>query len=221
MRLVVLTTIFLYDVHNTPCYLPDVDTGCFVSLAAYFSPDPPKTTNTEERRQSQHYLLHGIESLLEANRFSASQEIPRILWNPKVHYRIHKCPPPVPILSQLDPFHNPTFYFLKIHLNVVFPTTAGSLKWPLSLRFSHQNPEYASHITHTRYMPRPSHSPRLITRTILSEEYRSNPSINCRIYSHRLECKEIIPFCLPVLFILPVFHYFLLSLSFVSAIICV
>ena len=61
------------------------------------------------------YLLHGAESFMETNHLSASQEIPRVLWNPKVHYCIHKFPPPVPILSHLNPVYTPTSHFLKIH----------------------------------------------------------------------------------------------------------
>jgi hypothetical protein len=91
----------------------------------------------------------------EANRFAASQEIPRILWNPKVHYRIHKCQPPLSVLSQLCPVHNPTSYFLKIRLNIILPSTPRSPQWPLSLRFPYQNP------VHTASLPirarRPSH----------------------------------------------------------------
>ena len=59
----------------------------------------------------------------ETNRFSDSQETPHILWNPKVHFRIHNFPPPAPVPSQLDPVHTPTSYFLKIHLNIILPCT--------------------------------------------------------------------------------------------------
>ena len=76
----------------------------------------------------------------EANWFAASQEIPHISLNPKVHYRNHKRPPPVPILGQANPVHIPTSHLLEIHRNVIHPSTSRSPQWSLSLRFPHQDP---------------------------------------------------------------------------------
>ena len=77
-----------------------------------------------------HSLTHSMQQSpsWDANRFSASQEIPRILWNPKVHYRIHKCPPPVPNLSHIDQVHtsHPTssrsILILSFHLCLGLPS---------------------------------------------------------------------------------------------------
>jgi hypothetical protein len=63
----------------------------------------------------------------EDNQFAASQEFLRILRNPKVHYRIHKCPPPVSNLSQLYSLQpHPTSWryilILSTHLRLGIPS---------------------------------------------------------------------------------------------------
>ena len=75
----------------------------------------------------------------EANWFKASQEIPCISRNPKVHYRTHKRPPPILILGHPNPVHIPTSHLLEIHPNIIHPSMPRSPQWSLSLRFPHQD----------------------------------------------------------------------------------
>ena len=99
-------------------------------------------TNERIRRPgSSTYLLTSWSRVLleKLAGFAANQEIPRILWNPKFHYCTHKRPPPVPILSQLHPVPTTSSHFLKIHLNILLPSTSWSPQWSLFFRFPHQN----------------------------------------------------------------------------------
>ena len=114
-----------------------------------------------------------------ANWFAASQEIPRISQNPKVHYLTHKRPPPVSILGQPNPVHIPTFHLLEIHLIIIHYLRLGLPSGLFPSGFP----------TKTLYTPLsspiratcPAHLILLdfITRTILGEEYKSFSSSLC------------------------------------------
>jgi hypothetical protein len=92
------------------------------------------------RYELAHNLHHGGQSFFGPYSFSASQEIPRILWNTKVHYRIHKCPTPIPLPSQINPVHAPPhphqFHFQKMS-SYCFPVYA----WVFQVvSFPHDSP---------------------------------------------------------------------------------
>jgi hypothetical protein len=70
---------------------------------------------------------------------SASQNIICLLWNPKVHYLVHKNPPLVPVLTHMHPVHNFPPHFPKIQSNIIFPSTPRSSEWSFPRRDLDQN----------------------------------------------------------------------------------
>jgi len=56
----------------------------------------------------------------EADSHSAGQEIPNLIWNPKVCHCVHKIMPLDPVLSQTNPVCIFTSYFFKINFNIIF-----------------------------------------------------------------------------------------------------
>ena len=119
------------------------------------------------------------QSPWEANRLSASQAILRFPWNSKVHYRIHKYPPPVPILSQFVPVHAPhstscrSILILSSHLRLGF--LSGLFPSGLPTKTLYTSLLYPIRATCPAYLILLE----LITRKILGEQYRSLSSSLC------------------------------------------
>jgi hypothetical protein len=68
----------------------------------------------------------------EAASCAATQELPNILWNPEVHYRVHKSPALVPILSHINPMHTLQPIISKINYNIIYPPKPWCSSWSLS-----------------------------------------------------------------------------------------
>jgi hypothetical protein len=72
--------------------------------------------------------IHSLTELSpswEAANCAATQELPSVLWNPKVYYRAHKSPPLVPILNQIDPIQTIPSYLSKILLDLIILIILG------------------------------------------------------------------------------------------------
>jgi hypothetical protein len=94
----------------------------------------------------------------EVNQFADSQEIPRIVWDPKFITAFtsacHLSLSWARLIQSIPP--HPTSW-----RSILILSSPGSPKWSLTLRFPHQNPVYASPLPHPRYMPCLSRSSRL------------------------------------------------------------
>jgi len=93
----------------------------------------------------------------EANNHSSNPKIPCLLWNPKVHYRVHKSTSLDLNLSQMHPVHKFPPSYPKIHSNLIFPLMARSSECTFPYKFSNRNIVCISHLSHACYMPRPFH----------------------------------------------------------------
>jgi hypothetical protein len=102
------------------------------------------------------------------------------LWIPKVHNRVHKIPPLVPMLNQMNLVHTTPVFFSKVlfffhiilHLRLGLSSGLFSIDFPTKILNAFLS-------SHSCYLPCPSHHPDLIILITHDEEYNLRSSSVC------------------------------------------
>jgi hypothetical protein len=100
--------------------------------------------------QSLTHSLMELSPSWETANCAVTQELPSILWNPKVHYRVHKSPPLVPILSQINPIHTIPSYLrsiliLSTHLRLGLPSGLFPSSCPTNILHASSSSPFVLH----------------------------------------------------------------------------
>ena len=118
----------------------------------------------------------------EVSWFSGNQENPHILWNLVVYHLVYKRPPPVPILSQINPVHAPhstswgTILILSFHLCLGLPIGLFLSGFPTeTLYIPLLSPISATCLTHHTLL-------NFITWTLFGDKCRSLSSSLCSFF---------------------------------------
>lgn len=117
------------------------------------SPGNAQKWGTKNKFKSYERITNIMElsTSSEATSCAATNKLPKILWNPTVHYCAHKSPSPVPVLSQTNLVHGTPFYLSTIDSNIIHPPALIFIMVSFFLTFpqiSYKHSCSAPHVLH-------------------------------------------------------------------------